>query len=238
MIRLRDADEGAATSGTLAVAFVGVVALVFMATLPLLRATDHSARSHTAAEAAALAGARHVSEHFLEELAGVTFGSLAGRGDLAARWVGRAQGPALGYRAASDYAAANDALVRPDWYRYDFRRSTVAVRAQLREPGPNGRRAESDATAEVGLNLASCRLDAAREEIPPPPPPPPPPEPEDGEAPEPPPPAAEPPPPQYTPWEFTFSCQGTATLHGKHLGALLDQARALVERAVEPRLVR
>jgi len=229
-------DEGAATSGTLAVALVGVIALLFVGTVPLLRGTDQAGRGRTVAEAAALAGARQVREHFLTELAGVSLGALTGGGGLQGSWSADSPLPMMGYGEAAAYAAANDGVVPPEWYAYRVSDGTVSVRARLREDAPGGGHTESTATARLGVVLGSCRLRASRGEIPPPPPPPEPtPTPTDEPTPSPTP--TEPPPPQYTPWEFTFRCDGTGTIHGQDLASVLDRAHDMLASAARPRLV-
>lgn len=228
-------DRGLVTSAVVVVVSVGVVALLFLAVLPLLVGTDQKSRTQTAADAAALAGAESIRELVLDDLGdvirpggGVSFAELL-RGS-----------PGLGQ--AQFYAGRNDATVgdyQYDPYADEIRVVTRSTQAPPRSGGePAGiDRTEAVATAEVGVELAECVFSVSQKEVEPVP------------APEPPPPAPEPtasPTPTPTPTpvpvyvdEYRFSCPGLGSVPASlDLGDVLDDARALLDDALKPRLVR
>ncbi|MBE7699038.1 hypothetical protein H9623_01780 [Oerskovia sp. Sa1BUA8] len=235
-------DEGLASSGLLATVLVVVFAVALVAVLPLLRGTEQGGRARTVADAAALAGAERVREHFLDELAGVPVRDLTGGNDLGGTWwPTRSPLPSMGYSAANDYAHRNDGEVLPAWYAYDVRGGTVTVRARLLEPAPGGGRTESSARARLGIDLSTCWVSADREEIEPEPEPTPEPTPDpspsESPTPTPSPTPTEPPPPEYTDWVYSFGCDGVRRVSGDDLRDVLAEARQRVVEAATPRLV-
>jgi hypothetical protein len=229
-------DEGLASSGLLATVLVVVVAVAFVAVLPLLRGTEQGGRARTVADAAALAGAERIREQFLEELADASLRSVTGGDDLSGKWwPTRSPRPSLGYAAANDYAHKNGGQVLPTWYAYDVRGGVVTVRARLTEPAPGGGRTESSARAHLGIDLSTCWVSADREEIEPEPEPTPDPSPSGSPTPTPTPTA--PPPPEYTDWGYAFGCDGIRQVSGDDLDDVLAVARDRVEDAATPRLV-
>ncbi|WP_211340818.1 hypothetical protein [Xylanimonas allomyrinae] len=246
MIRATD-DEGAASSGTLAVALVGVVVLLFVATIPLLSGIDQSARGRTMAESAALAGAESIRTDLLTTLDDVRQGWLVGDSDVHQHWQPDGIFALSGYGAASSYAARNDGELPADWYRFDVGHGIVDVRARLTEAAPSGGHTESTARARLGVDPTSCRFRADRTVtwVTPPPPSPTPtptptptetstptPSPTPTETPEPPPPYA-----VYSPWVFSFGCEGTPTVSGGDFTEVRDDAIDLLRDAARPRLI-
>ncbi|MEK8227396.1 hypothetical protein NKG05_16775 [Oerskovia sp. M15] len=112
-------------------------------------------RARTVADAAALAGAERIREHFLEELAGTSLRSVTGGNDLGGTWwPTRSPLPSMGYSAANDYAWKNGGEVLPAWYAYDVRGGTVTVQARLAEPAPGG---GGPSRAHVHVSGSTCR---------------------------------------------------------------------------------
>ncbi|MFS0701353.1 hypothetical protein AB6N24_15390 [Cellulomonas sp. 179-A 4D5 NHS] len=231
-------DRGLVTSALVVVVCVGVVALLFLAVLPLLVGTDQKSRTQTAADAAALAGAEAVREHALAHLGdvirpvgGVSFADLLG--------------PSRGLGQAQVYAARNDATVGE--YRYDpfadevrvVTRSTQAPPRSGGEPASIDR-TQAGATAEVGVDLAECVFSVSQKLVGHEPVP----------TPEPPPPGAPEPTPSPTPTptptpvpiyddEYRFSCPGLRAVPASlDLAAVLGDARAALDDALKPKLVR
>jgi len=236
--RFRD-DEGIATSGVLITVFVAVLVVVFAAVLPLLRGTEQAGRTQTSADAAALAGAEAVRQGVLDDLAALTVWGIVGSHPTYGEWSpGTALPVMIGYGAAREYAQDNGAHVSAGDYRYDPIDGTVRVRSRLQEQAPGGGRTTSEATASTGLRISECRLTAARDALPPPTPSPTPtPSPSASPSPTPSPTPTEPPAPTYTDWEFVFSCPGEGSVSGSSLGAVLADARDMIDEAMEPRLV-
>lgn len=237
----RGDDEGIATSGVLITVFVAVLAVVFVALLPLLRGTEQAARTQTSADAAALAGAEDVRQGVLDDLAEVTLWTVVGSHPTYGEWTPGAGLPVMiGYGAAHEYARDNGAQVAPSDYHYEPLDGTVWVRSRLQEQAPGGGRAMSEATASTGLQVSDCRLTASRSELPPPSPSPSPtptPTASPSPTPSPTPTPTEPPAPIYTEWEFVFSCPGEGSVSGSSLSTVLAGARGIVDDAMEPRLV-
>ncbi|WP_258726149.1 hypothetical protein [Cellulomonas sp. NS3] len=228
------------TSALVVVVSVGVVALLFLAVLPLLVGTDQKGRTQTAADAAALAGAESVREHALAHLddvirpvGGVSFAAMLGQ----SRGLGQAQ----------VYAARNGATIVVEQYRYDpFADEVRVVTRSTQAPARSGGepasidRTQAVATAEVGVDLGECVFSVSQKLV--------------GHEPvpttEPPPPGAPEPTPAPTPTptptpvpiyddEYRFSCPGLRAVPASlDLGAVLDGAREALDDALKPKLVR
>lgn len=237
VLRRRREDDGLVTSAVVVVVAVGVVALLFLAVLPLLRGTDQAGRTQTSADAAALAGAEAVREHALANLGSVIV--LTGSVSFA-----DLLGPSRGLGEATVYASRNDASVAQ--YRYDPLADEVYVKTASNDAPPRSgdhapgvTRTESEATAELGVPLARCTFDVTRviTGYEPPPTPTPEPTPTDPAAPTPTPTPTPTPVPIYGN-EFRFRCPGYDSGASESLADVLDDARDWLDDALEPSLVR
>lgn len=223
-------DEGLATSAVVVAVSVALIGLLLVAVIPLLAGTEQAGRTQTAADAAALAGARDVRDLVLDDLDRVISDGGIGIGELL--------GPSRGLSAASAYASRNDADLIA--YRYDALGDEVRVETRLREVAPNGDRARQEATAALGVELGRCGFDRDQVIVGYEPPPTPTPTPTPTPSPTPTPPPTPEPPPEPVPiygWEYRFRCPGYDS--GAHLDVLdvLSGARAWLDSALEPRLV-
>ncbi|QTE29959.1 hypothetical protein [Pengzhenrongella sicca] len=221
----------------LAVVAVAIVGLLFLAIVPLLSGSEQSGRTQTSADAAALAGAQDVREYVLDQLHSVfTVGGWNSFGTLI--------GPARGYGAAQSYASANDAELIT--YSYDPSRDRFSVRTRLLAEAPNGDRAESLATASLGVKLGTCGIGrhttvvGYEEEPTPEPPPDPPADPDPDESA---PPTSSPTPTQTpTPvpilgFEYRFTCDGFDSGWSLEISDLLDDTADWLDDQLVPSLV-
>ncbi|WP_159066846.1 hypothetical protein [Cellulomonas timonensis] len=222
-------EDGLATSAVLVVVAVGVVALLFLAVLPLLQGTDQAGRTQTAADAAALAGAEEVRKVALDHVGDVVLGATT---------YGSLLGPARGHTQASDYATRNGGELVG--YAQDPWRDEVEVRTWLREQMPDGQRAERDAVAALGVALARCAGDSrdvvvGYEPVPTPEPTDPEatPDPDDPDEPE-----EEPEPVPIIESEHRFTCPGYDSGWTRPRAALEGPVRSWLTSALEPHLVR
>lgn len=134
-------ERGAAASALLVTALlVGFAAFVYLA-IPFGTAVDAKAQNRTAADAAALAGAEGVREDLL-----ATIGSDGVPGS----WTDLPGAAGLGYSAAAEYAALNDAELVEYWF--DPSDGTAHVTVEGR--GVDGEPSRSSAVAQV--DLPSC----------------------------------------------------------------------------------
>jgi len=224
---------------------LALIALLLIAIVPLLSATEQSARAQTAADASALAGATSVRDRAEAELRGVRLLDLA-LGELSGSWRFSTAVTAMsGFGAAEDYARRNAAVLYPARYSYDASRDRVRSGVELRELAPNDEHAEAAAVASLGLELSACRFDAGRSVTwtTPPPTPSPTPPPTPGPTPTPTPTPTPSPPfvptPVYGPWGFTFSCPGDRgfTESGASFTHVRDRAADRLHDRARPRLV-
>ncbi len=222
-------DDGLATSAVLVVVSVGVVALLFVAVLPLLQGTEQAGRTQTSADAAALAGAQEVRRVALDHVGDVVLGLTT---------YGALLGPARGHTQAADYAGRNGAELAG--YAQDPWRDEVEVRTRLREQMPDGQRAERDATASLGVALARCAGDSrdvvvGYEPVPEPEPADPDttPDPDAPDEPE-----EEPEPVPIIETEYRFTCPGYDSGWTRPRAALEGPVRSWLTGALEPHLVR
>lgn len=222
-------DDGLATSAVLVVVSVGVVALLFVAVLPLLQGTEQAGRTQTSADAAALAGAQEVRRVALDHVGDVVLGLTT---------YGALLGPARGHTQAADYAGRNGAELAG--YAQDPWRDEVEVRTRLREQMPDGQRAERDATASLGVALARCAGDSrdvvvGYEPVPEPEPADPDttPDPDAPDEPE-----EEPEPVPIIETEYRFTCPGYDSEWTRPRAALEGPVRSWLTGALEPHLVR
>lgn len=231
-----------ATSAVVVTVLVGVISLLLLAVVPLLMGTEQAGRSQTASDAAALAGAVGARDRAVVELAeAVPTLSPAALSGLSASWrFGAAAGGASGLTDATTFAARNDAVVEE--YRHDGTRDRVTVGTRATRPGPEGTDVRSEASASLGVELASCVVRAGRSITgwtePPPPPSPPAPEPTPTPTPTPSPTPTFVPEPVYGPWSYTMSCDGDDgfSVSGSTVTSVVDQGRAALD-ALQPRLV-
>jgi hypothetical protein len=242
--RGRRGDAGFATSAVIVCVAVGIVAILMIAVLPLLSGTDKSTRTQTASDAAALAGATAARDAAVAELDdAVDALDPADLTGTSQSWrLSSSIGPSAGLGSAQDYARRNDAAV--ETYRANATTDRVAVTARAEHNGPGDRVERTDAVAQVGVRLSTCRIDASREVTgwtqPPTPTPTPTPSPSPSAGPTPtptptPPFVSE---PIYGPWSFSLSCDGTHafTVSDSSISALV--ARGSDELGdLRPRLV-
>lgn len=224
---------------------VAVVAILLVALIPLLSGTEQKSRSQTAADAAALAGAKDSRDYYLDILESVDIDDIhvSGSNPLRGTWTPEVlPQPARGYGEASEYAVRNGGSLVPGNYSFDSHSGEVDVRLELRQGAPGGGNMQAAARAEVGATLSGCVLVAERRERPTPSPTPTPtptpsatPTPSPTPTPTPPPPG----PPTYFDWEwFRLSCDAIGTLDDHDLDDLIDGAVDEFEREMKPRLVR
>ncbi|WP_175348079.1 hypothetical protein [Cellulomonas humilata] len=240
-------DDGLAATGIVLTVVIGVLFLLFLIVIPLLSGTEKAGRTQTAADAAALAGAKGARDRAVDEVAAAVW-ALRPEALSGTRQVWRfseAVAGGSGFTGAQQYALANNASV--DAYHHDAARDRVQVDVRLGEPAPQGGPVLSRAVAQVGVELASCEVAAVREitgytepppvETPTPEPPPPSPTPSPTPTPTPTPPPFVPQ-PIYSAWEFGFSCDGEHSFDDSDsaLDQLVDRARSRLED-LEPRLV-
>ncbi len=145
--RLRGDDGQVVGALVLLVAFV-LLALVTYVVLPIGAASNDRARARTAADAAALAGAEELRTAWLN--GPVMFGVLQFPYPPTPL-------PNDGRAAATAFAASNGSSVTS----YDFARSSghvhVEVRANQTSQENQVRRATSEATAEMDIDMTGCR---------------------------------------------------------------------------------
>lgn len=207
-------ETGAAATALLVLAFVVSLAFVFIAVLPLLKGTDQAARTQTAADAAALAGAEDARDKILNNL--WTISSTGSLASLLNTQDGRIP--------ASEYAQRNGAALQT----YQLATATGKVNVQVRhfqKTHASGGHIKTAAEATLGVPLAHCKF--GEEELPPEPVPPPEPDPDtegddDEEQPE--------PEPEFS---YSFTCPGMAAYTD------YDDFNELVQdvrHALEPRL--
>jgi len=206
-------ETGAAATALLVLAFVVSIAFVFVAVLLLLKGTDQAARTQTAVDAAALAGAQDVRKKILNDL--WTIDSQASLASLLNYHDGRI--------AASQYAQRNGAELRS--YEVEPLSGVIHVEvAHSKKTRAGGGQVKSVAEANLGLSLTHCKF--GEEEMPPEPTPPsehdPDTEDDDDEAPE--------PEPEFS---YSFVCPGMPSFSD------YDEFEDLVQdvrQALEPRL--
>jgi hypothetical protein len=137
----RQGERGAAALSLLTVAMMIALAIFAVMAVPLTRASDAKAQSHSAADAAALAGVDFVRDDLRDAL--TTEGWL-GSWELYGDVVGG------GAATAQSYAERNDATL----VSYDFNWTTLEAHAVVRGRTVDGQVTRSEATAK--LALPSC----------------------------------------------------------------------------------
>ncbi|MCE0534300.1 hypothetical protein LWF15_02145 [Kineosporia rhizophila] len=149
----RPDDSGQLTIGLVTVVMVGLLFLAVSYFLPLGEATDQKASSRAAADAAALAAAEQIQNDLASAVLDAvdqarTVEDLPGVLDSLTGGFGREQ--------AGEYADRNGA----DLVGYQYTRASGRIWAQVRhrQPASTGDRAQSSATAELGIRLGACRL--------------------------------------------------------------------------------
>lgn len=206
-------DSGAAATALLLLAFVVSIAFVFVAVLPLLKGTDQAARTQTAVDAAALAGAEDVRKKILNDL--WTIDSEASLASLLNSHDGR--------MAASQYAQRNGAELQS--YQVEPLTGKIHVKvAHSKKTRASGGHVKSVAEANLGLSLTHCKF--GEEELPPEPVPPSDHEPDEDQA------AEEEEEPQKE-FSYSFVCPGMPSFSDYDE---FDDLVQDVRQALEPRL--
>ncbi|MBT0772640.1 hypothetical protein KIH74_27095 [Kineosporia sp. J2-2] len=146
-------DSGQIALGLMLLVTVLLLVLAVRVFVPFGQATDQKASSRGAADAAALAAAEQIQDDLADALleaidAARTADDLLGVMDALDAGFGR--------QAASEYADHNDADLIG--YRYSRSDGRVWAEVRYREAAQNGDRAESDAVADLGLDLGPCVL--------------------------------------------------------------------------------
>ncbi len=174
----RRREDGQVTTAIACIAMVGIVFVAFFGVTGLARGTGEKSKAQSAADAAALAGAKAIRDKYLD-VPGLV-GDL--RGMDAADNLFSGFFCALGGSDAQSYAGQNEAHVLT--YCYDAGDDRVRVRVEMNDPvSSRNAAAQADSKASVGFRPPSCRweVDDAPDPIEPPPGPP------DPDAPAPPP---------------------------------------------------
>lgn len=158
--QLADRDAGQVPIALVVVVFVGLVIVIFKFGFPLGQATDQKAGSQAAADAAALAAAKQITED-LPRRVDEAIRAADDRDDLENLLSFVTGG--YGREDAVEFATVNGSDV--DTYQYDRFSGQIRVSVLSRATTAN-QRSQSDAVADVGLRLDDCRLDD--DELPPP----------------------------------------------------------------------
>jgi|GEM_PF-6368897 len=213
----KDNERGAATTALLLIGIFAAVGILFIAILPLASGTEKSDRAQTAADAAALAGAKKMRDEIIESLAHASPPvSLAQLVD-----------PQSGRGKAQELAMSNDAEIT-SYHAMPIAGSVSVNVRQLEEMPKTHKHAKAKATAELDLPLNSCQF--GEDEV----------EPEDDDE------ASEddddedddedspPPEPEY---EYSFSCPGLPNLNDyDDLDQLVADVQQLLEQRVDATL--
>lgn len=138
-------ESGQVATAIVLVVVVGMIAVGLFGVFAVSRGADERAKSQSAADAAALAGA----DALTDVIPGI-FDLFNSKGDL-----GSAFRCGLGRSAADDFASRNDAYVTS--YCYDAHDDEVRVSVRMNDPvtddvGP----ATAKAVASTGLDLGNC----------------------------------------------------------------------------------
>lgn len=241
----RNDERGMATTALVVCVLVAIIALVFIAVVPLLRGTEQGGRGQTAADAAVLAGADSVRDSAVAQTAGllVAFGPSRLRGTSVSWALPGVGAGGMGITEATVFARRNDATLVT--YRNDAARDRVRVEVRLdrQAGGADDVVIRRVAEARVGVELSSCRARADRPVLgyttpPPTPSPTPAPTPAPTPTPTPSPTPTFVPAPIYGAWGFSFSCDGADgfDVSATSVAQLVDLASAEFD-ALEPRLV-
>lgn len=150
------AESGQVTTAIGVVTIVALVALAFFGVTKLGLAANDRSEAQSAADAAALAGARAVREEYLA-VPGL-LGPLANKHALGGLF--DAITCSLGSAEARSYAERNDAHLSSDGYCYTVSDDRVRVGVEMDEPVPGeSQRARARAQASVGFRPHACTWD-------------------------------------------------------------------------------
>jgi hypothetical protein len=158
MSRLRcrlpgDRESGQLATGLIILVFFGMLLVIFKIILPIGQATDQKAGAQSAADAAALAGAKQIGDDLPAVITAAAAVAPNARG-LLELLSGLAGG--YGAESATDFAGRNGNDVT--FYNYSRFADQVEVRVKERRTTKTGDHAVAQATAALGLRLGPCEF--------------------------------------------------------------------------------
>ena len=154
-VRGEDREAGQVPTAVAVVVFVFLLALAFRFALPLGQAADQKQTSQSAADAAALAGAKQIKDD-LPEAVREALRSIRAPEDLLNLF--DRLGAGLGRGKAEEYAGHNDASVVS--YGFDRWNGLVSVEVRGHQASATGTHSESSSRVQLGVRFGACRLDA------------------------------------------------------------------------------